>query len=230
MVAAEEERFSAQMATLGFRVDLRKVTVIGQRVTPLASIVAALGLHDGEPILSLSLDEMQARVQALPRVKEADIIRLLPDRLRIRILEREPVAVWQHDGRLQLIDAEGAAMEEIGPGQYAALPLLVGEGAASHASEALALLTLEPKLAQETTGIVRVGERRWSVWFKNGMELKLPENGSAAAWRRFALLESQHHFLKQDLRSIDLRLADRIFMTPATEPPAPKQAEKKKGR
>ena len=59
---------------------------------------------------------------------------------------------------------------------------------------------------------MRVGGRRWSVRFKNGVEARLPEKDPAASWTRLAKLAREHDVLDRDIKVIDLRLPDRLYV------------------
>src|SRR3546814_5079914 len=62
-------------------------------------------------------------------VKDARISRRLPDTLVVDIVERDPVAVWQHDGQLHLIDVTGVVLQSVSAGAMPDLPLVVGPNA-----------------------------------------------------------------------------------------------------
>jgi len=50
---------------------------------------------------------LKARLEAMPWVREAEIERLLPDTIFVRLDERQPLAFWQRQGKLVLIDRDG---------------------------------------------------------------------------------------------------------------------------
>ncbi len=68
-------------------------------------------------------------LEALPLIKQASVRKLYPDRIVIDIVERAPAALWQKDGELSAIAADGAVIDKADDGRYAALPFVVGEGA-----------------------------------------------------------------------------------------------------
>ncbi len=219
------DRFWQATADLGFKVD--HVYLEGRKFTSVSDINDALSIHSGEPILGLSLSEMRARLEAIPRVRYAEVARVLPNQLHVHVVEREPVAVWQNEGKMHLIDIDGVVMEYIDPAQYGQLLLIVGEDAPSHAHTLLSTLALEPELYKNVVSASRVGERRWNIRFKNGVELKLPEQNEAAAWQSFAQMENDQHVLERAVRSVDMRLSDRVFIKLAPSDP---KAEKQGGR
>jgi hypothetical protein len=65
----------------------------------------------------------------------------------VRIIERKPAALWQHQGRLRLIDAEGVVLPAEDLADFAQLPLLVGANAQQQAPAILKLVASQPAIA-----------------------------------------------------------------------------------
>ena len=125
-------------------------------------------------MLSVDLDKVRAEVMKLGWVKDARVSRRLPDALIVEVVERQPVAVWQHDGQLRLIDATGAVLSGVSPDAIPDLPLVVGPDA-NRQTEALArLMDAAPALKPLLAGATWVGNRRWDLRFQSGEQLLLP--------------------------------------------------------
>lgn len=209
-VARVSDSFWQQTASLGFQV--KDVYLDGRKFTPLPDVHQALGVKVGDPILEISLSEMRHRLEAIPRVKYAEIARVLPDQLHVKLVERTPAAIWQNAGKLSLVDVDGTAMEYASLKEYPNLLLVVGEDAPAHVHEVITMLSLQPDMLKQVAAAVRVGERRWNIRFKNGLELKLPEQEAPDAWNKFAELDKDHHLLARPLLYVDMRLGDRVFV------------------
>ncbi len=210
MTANISAKFWQETVILGFKVD--NVYLEGRKFTPLYDVTKAMEIKTNEPILNISLSEIKDRLQAIPRVKYAEVARVLPDQLHVHIVEREPVAIWQNEGKLHLIDDNGVVMEYVDPAQYKNLLLVVGEDAPAHTRELLTMMASAPEMYKNVFAVMRVGERRWNVRFRNGIELKLPEKDADAAWQNFAHLEQEDHLLERSIKSVDMRISDRVFI------------------
>src|ERR1700722_15880595 len=105
------------------------VQVEGRQQTTKDSLFAALGITSGAPILAFDPTAAQARVAKLPWVAAATVERRLPDTIVVRLTERVPLARWQHDGHVIVIDAEGKELPGAELSQFGQLPLVVGAGA-----------------------------------------------------------------------------------------------------
>jgi cell division protein FtsQ len=214
---------SAALSTtgeLGLVVD--NIEVEGRTTTDTATILAALGAHAGTPILAVSPTRAKEQLEALPWVRSASIERRLPGTLHVRLVERKPLAVWQHDGKQELIDRDGTVIPVTDLSRFAKLPTVVGGDEARHgAASLIELLASEPDLAARVTAIVLVGDRRWNVRVDNAIDVLLPEDDAAGAWSKLARLERTNQVLQRDVQTVDMRLSDRLVMRvsdPAKDP------------
>lgn len=201
-----------QTASLGFRVD--QVTLRGRKHADMAAVKKALNIPQGAPILALSLNEIKARLQTISEVKSVGITRELPNQLAITIAERTPAAWWQQSGALKLIDADGVVLAREKYSQKMALPVVVGEDAPKHIGELLALLGSTPSLKTDVVAAVRVGQRRWNLQMAREVVVMLPEDKPLIAWKRFAALAEKDALLSKAIRSVDMRVEDRVFIMP----------------
>jgi len=161
-------------------------------------------------MLAFDSGAAQDRLEKLPWVRHAQVMRLLPSRLHIVIEERTPFAIWQRRGKTHLIDREGVVITAAKLSDHPGLPLVVGAGAAKHAAALYALLDDRPRLRARVRAAVRVAERRWNLMLDNGVEIKLPEDGVGFAMGKLEDLERDHGILSSRVAAVDLRLPDRI--------------------
>ena len=211
----DEVRAAALEASASAGLVIAEVFVAGRGETARADLIAALDVTLGAPLLAFDGEAARRRIEALGWVREATIERRLPDTLFLRIVEREPLALWQRDGRLVVVDREGVVIDGAAPERFARLPVIVGDDAPRHVASLLAVLATEPSLRLRVEAAVRVGGRRWNLRFDNGIDVELPEVGLAEAWRRLAAFERRHRLLARDITTIDLRLPDRVVVRPA---------------
>ena len=219
---AEEAKAGFLTATLHAGLAIKEVTVEGRERGDAASLLEALGVERGDPILAFDPHAARERVLALPWVSSAEIQRRLPDQIHLRLEERTPIALWQHRGRLAVIDQYGEPITHTRPGNFLNLPLVVGEGAPKQARQLVSLLRREPDMAQRVVAAVWVSERRWNLRLEGGVEVRLPELGAEEAWSQLADLERQQGLLERDVAMIDMRLPDRLVLRSVTgEHPKP---------
>ncbi|WP_224823324.1 cell division protein FtsQ/DivIB [Cognatishimia sp. MH4019] len=164
------------------------------------------------PISSFDLDlaQMQRDIEELAAVEDA-AVRIKPGGvLELQITERIPAIVWRSPEGVKLLDREGYVVADI-PARLSRpdLPLISGEGAADHATEALELLAVSAPIADRIRGLVRMGERRWDVALDRDQRILLPEEGAVAALERVIVLDHAKDMLARDLAVVDIRNASR---------------------
>lgn len=192
-----------------------EVFVVGREQTSRRALIDALDVTLGAPLLAFDVEAARRRIEAIGWVREAVVERRFPNTIFLRIVERDPLALWQRGGRFLVIDRDGVVIDGAHPVRFSRLPVIVGDDAPDHAGLLLNVLASEPGLHRRVAAAVRVGGRRWNLRFDNGVDVELPEQNFAAAWRRLAEIERLHQLLARDITAIDLRLPDRIVVRPA---------------
>jgi cell division protein FtsQ len=184
------------------RVDLRGI----KNMDRLTVYAIAFDQHSMAMPL-VDLDEVRAKLLRYGWVQDARVSRRLPDTLVVDIVERTPAAVWQNQGRLRLIDANGVVLEDVTTAPSADLPLLIGPSANLHAGELAQLLGKAPALKPVIAGATWIGERRWDLRFQSGETLSLPEgqDESERALVRFARMDTAQRLLGRGFLKFDMR-------------------------
>lgn len=211
--------------------EVRAVILEGRHNTPRDMIVAALGVSRGDPILDFSPEAARQRLETIAWVQRAHVERHLPSTIVVRIEERQPFAIWQHNGRFVIIDAAGKVVATERLDQFGSLPLLVGAGADTAGAALHAEIARHAEIRQRVQAMVRIQERRWNLRLHNGTDVLLPEGAEKAAIERLAELQQEARLLDRPLAAIDLRLPDRLVLRPTrqaepAEPSAPQAASR----
>jgi cell division protein FtsQ len=80
---------------------------------------------EGASVLSVPLHQRRAAIQEIPWVERASVRRVLPNRIRVDIVERTPVAFLRTGSELGLIDANGVILERPLEGDFR-FPVVTG--------------------------------------------------------------------------------------------------------
>ncbi len=206
------------------------VVVQGRSRTSPDSILAALGAKRGTPIFAIDPAAAKLRLEAIPWVRTASVERILPGTLRVRLDERVPLALWQRNGRLELVDRDGVVLPTQHVDEFGNLLVLVGDDAPKEGAALLDMLAAEPQIETHVTAAVRVGGRRWNLHLDSGIDIELPEQNPIAAWHELARLDRTDGLLERDIRRVDFRLPDRLVVQPAPQPAKPAAKKKNPGR
>ena len=103
----------------------KNIIVTGNSILDEKNILKQYEINNNTNILSLNLSVLQKNMQIHPWIKEAEIIRDLPDKLIIRIKEQKPVATLDI-GRKFLINDSGKIFKEKSDSDPEILPVITG--------------------------------------------------------------------------------------------------------
>ena len=206
-----------RLMAAGFVVE--QIDVMGEGRLREDDVRRALGIYPGQYFFEPDLGEAKSRVESLSWVDHALVRRLWPDRVVVQIIERKPYALWQNNGLIKLIDAEGTVITDADPTQFAGLDLIVGEGAAEAAPSFQAEIAARPEFASRLDAMIYVNGTRWDLLLNDReTRVKLPTENRQAALDKLIELQASTQILDRKVGVIDLRLKDRITLTPSNVP------------
>ncbi len=131
--------------------------------------MAAIQVKRGDPIMKFDPEAARAGLERLRWVATATVERRLPNTVFVKLDERRPMALWQRDGKLALIDRDGEVLTERELGRYNNLLQIIGADAPKHAQELLGHLGTVPALFKRVNAATRIGGRRWDLHLTNGV-------------------------------------------------------------
>jgi cell division protein FtsQ len=192
----------------GFRIT--SVAINGRKQLSQDEVLATGGVNGHSSLLFLDAATVRDRLKADPWIADATVLKFYPGQLQIDIVERSAFALWQQDGRISVISDDGAVLEPYLSRRFVSLPLVVGKGAETRARDFLALLARYPQVKSVTKAAVFVGERRWNLRLKDGLDIRLPENDVGNALAELSRLDKEEKLFSRDIVTVDMRLPDRL--------------------
>ena len=206
----------------------QEITITGLEHHEPESLLSAIGVQPGGSLMGFDAVRARNILQNLDWIESAKVQRLFPNQLVVEVREREPFAIWQRGQAYYVIDKSGAAMSGLSAAQLVRLPLVTGEGANTAAAELINQLAAYPGIMLQVKAAARVGGRRWTLYLDNGITVQLPENGAKQALALADELNRTQQLLSRGIRSLDLRLTDRVIVEVAELEAADTVAEGKK--
>ncbi len=198
------------IAARAFGFPIRSVDVTGVKELTKEEILDVSGMAPSGSLLFLDLAAVRAKVKSLPLVAEATVRKLYPDRVDIRIVEREPFALWQQDGVISVVSVDGTVIDSLRDKRYLKLPHVVGPGARLRVKEYAEILDGVPELRSQIRAGTLISERRWTIKMTNGIDVKLPESRPVEALREFEKLNREAHIMTKDIIAVDMRTPGRV--------------------
>ncbi|UPJ64348.1 cell division protein FtsQ/DivIB [Bradyrhizobium sp. 191] len=209
-VTAVSNARNALANSAGFRIT--SVVINGRKQLTQDEILAIGGVSGRSSLLFLDAEAVRDKLKANPWIADATVLKLYPGQLMIELTERKAFALWQEAGRLSVIADDGAVLEPYVSRRFLSLPLVVGKGADTQARDFLALLARYPQVNSVTKAAIFVGERRWNLRLKDGLDIRLPEQDVGNALAMLSKLDKDDRLFSRDIVAVDMRLPDRLVV------------------
>jgi len=196
------------------------------RMSP-EQVMAAAAIPRGTNIFRLDTTNVIDRIEALPEVRRADVVRELPDRVVISVEERRPFTLV-HGGRLHWMDEEGRLLGASPSAVSSPLPVISGLTADELASmrtspgpKARAAIAVIRALIRSGGGLtgeiseIDMSRREGPVLYTiDGVEVRLGSEDWEERLQRLEGILAQ--VATQDVRTVDLRFRDQVVFQKAT--------------
>ncbi|MBZ5645948.1 MAG: FtsQ-type POTRA domain-containing protein [Acidobacteriia bacterium] len=217
-----------------------------------AQVLEVMGSDIGRNVFFVPLFERKKQLEDIAWVESASVMRLLPDRLRIEIKERTPVAFVQIGSRVSLIDASGVVMDMPATRQtHYSFPVITGMQESEPLSTRAARMKIYSALVRDLDsegGNYSSALSEVDLSDPEDVKIIVPEAagavlihmGSSEFLRRYKtfiahVAEWRQQVPGQKLDSVDLRYEGQIIVNPdtkavpAAQAPAPPAATRARG-
>jgi cell division protein FtsQ len=195
---------------IGFAIS--DIQISGHNQTSEIEILGALGLKDTSSLVGFDTVEAREKLVKLPWIAAAEVTKLYPNGLSLKLEERKPFAIWQHDEELSLIEEDGHVIVPFAHQEFASLPLVTGVGAEREAKLLVPAVAAIPELKTRVKAQMLIAGRRWDIRLDNGVTIQLPEGDPAEALSGLAKLDSATGLLSKDIETVDLRVAGQMVV------------------
>jgi cell division protein FtsQ len=199
---------NAMANSAGFRIT--SVVISGRKQLSQDEVLGIGGVNGRSSLLFLDAATVRDKLKSNPWIADATVLKFYPGQLQIDLVERTAFALWQQDGRVAVIAEDGAVLEPYVARRFMSLPLVVGKGAETRARDFLALLARYPQVHSVTKASIFVGERRWNLRLKDGLDIRLPESDVGNALAALSKMDKEDKLFSRDIVAVDMRLPDRL--------------------
>jgi cell division protein FtsQ len=111
--------------TTDARFEVQKLSVSGSKRVDENEVLTKAGFGVGMNVFRVKLDQIRERVEELPWVRYALVERVLPDKIIIKIVEREPIGLARINGEIFQFDTD-AKILDADPLSTSSFPILDG--------------------------------------------------------------------------------------------------------
>jgi cell division protein FtsQ len=219
-----------------FRVESSdNLEITGMQNVTKAQIMDVMGADIGRNIFFIPLSQQKAQLEQIPWVESASVMRFVPNRLKVEIHERTPVAFARVGPRISLIDAGGTLMELPHNHKYS-FPVILGMNPGEPLSTRAPRMKAYNDLVQELdSGGAHYSQDLSEVDLSDLENLKVRVNdpagdvqvelGSSDYLKRYKTYVSHVQEWRQQfqkLESVNLRYDNQVIVNPDMVKPDPK--------
>ena len=202
------------------RFALKTIEVSGARHTPRAAVDAVTRAYVGANLFKLDISNVQNDLGRLGWIKRIEAEKKLPDTLRVRIVERTPVALLQTGDRLQYVDENGVAFAELSPSVGDGdLPLIANTSGAELArcvAMLRALRARDPELYARISEIRPVAPDAFALYDRQlGTVVYAKASELSSKWRELYAIAQSERLERGAIAYADLRFENRIVIKPS---------------
>ena len=168
--------------------------------------------HNDGSIFDINLSSIYNKILQNSWVKEVYVERVLPNIIKIKILENQPIAIWQNEKDNKLVTAKGDIIfhGNVNDFKYD-FPIIKGNKSKENISSILKILDTNQKFSENIWSLTFINERRWDLHFDQGLVVKLPSKDIKKAWQKIVKLQQNFNILNLRLTEIDLRNPKQIL-------------------
>ena len=91
-----------------------QIDLAGNHIVARESLVNIFYGDRGKSVLTVPLDDRRKKIQEIKWVESASVQRILPNRLRVEIVERTPIAFVRNGNEIALVDGHGIILDRPG--------------------------------------------------------------------------------------------------------------------
>jgi len=216
--------------------DFKQIELTGNHYVGRAAVLAKFAGDRGRSVLRIPLANRRKALEEIPWVEQASVERILPNRIRVELVERTPVAFLRLGTGLALMDASGVILERPLEGEFR-FPVVTGISEATPHESRQQRMKLYVQFLKEI-GLVRsaAAEQVSEVDLSDDKDVRavlagLPELGAVGAdqgpvlvhfgdsdfdnkFRLFVENIRQWHASVGRVESVDLRFARQVVVNP----------------
>ena len=163
-------------------------------------------------ILNVNLNTIYNKIIQNSWVEETYVERILPDTIKIKVLEKKPIAIWQNQKGNKLITVNGDVISHANVNKFKnSFPIIKGEKSKENISTILRILETNKNFAKNIWSLTFINQRRWDLHFNQGLIVRLPSQDVIKAWQKIIKLQTNYNILNLRLTEIDLRNPEQIL-------------------
>ena len=206
----ETKLFNNVLVRLGFTI--KNIDIDGTKNLSRTEVLNIFADYKGINIFNVDLNKIHTEISKNNWVKNVYLKRVMPNKIKVSIIENKPIGIWQNTLGNNILTKEGVLISnyktdvlEMG------LPIIKSEKINQNIFEILKILKTNKQMADDIWSLSYINMRRLDLHFKQGLTVRMPSENFTKAWHLVTKLNQKYNILNLGLTEIDLRNSKQIL-------------------
>jgi len=201
----------------GAQFAVKNIQIDGAVHTPRAALDAVTRQYVGMNLFKIDIGRVRRDLGKLSWIRRVEIEEKVPDTLRIRIVERTPVALVLGDGPVHYVDDDGVTFAELSASVGDNDLPVISKAQGAELARCVALLrdlhARDPQLFARVSEVRPVAPRGFAIFDREiGAFVYTDAGDLSAKWRDLYAIVANENLARGAIEYADLRFTDRIIV------------------
>ena len=204
------ELFNNVLVRLGFTI--KNIDIDGTKNLSHTEVLNIFADHKGINIFNVDLNKIHTEISKNNWVKNVYLKRVMPNKIKVSIIENKPIGIWQNTLGNNILTKEGVLISNYKIDVLKmGLPIIKAEKINHNIFNILKILKTNKQIADDIWSLSYINMRRLDLHFKQGLTVRMPSENFTKAWHLVTKLNQKYNILNLGLTEIDLRNSKQIL-------------------
>ena len=206
----ETKLFNNVLVRLGFTI--KNIDIDGTKNLSHTEVLNIFADHKGINIFNVDLNKIHIEISKNNWVKNVYLKRVMPNKIKVSIIENKPIGIWQNTLGNNILTREGVLISNYKTDVLKmGLPIIKSEKIDQNIFKIIKILKTNKQMADDIWSLSYINMRRLDLHFKQGLTVRMPSENFTKAWHLVTKLNQKYNILNLGLTEIDLRNSKQIL-------------------
>ena len=206
----ETKLFNNVLVRLGFTI--KNIDIDGIKNLSHTEVLNIFAYYKGKNIFNVDLNKIHTEISKNNWVKNVYLKRVMPNKIKVSIIENKPIGIWQNTLGNNILTREGVLISNYKTDILKmGLPIIKSEKIDQNIFKIIKILKTNKQMADDIWSLSYINMRRLDLHFKQGLTVRMPSENFTKAWHLVTKLNQKYNILNLGLTEIDLRNSKQIL-------------------
>ena len=206
----ETKLFNNVLVRLGFTI--KNIDIDGTKNLSRTEVLNIFADYKGINIFNVDLNKIHTEISKNNWVKNVYLKRVMPNKIKVSIIENKPIGIWQNTLGNNILTREGVLISNYKTDILKmGLPIIKSEKIDQNIFKIIKILKTNKQMADDIWSLSYINMRRLDLHFKQGLTVRMPSENFTKAWHLVTKLNQKYNILNLGLTEIDLRNSKQIL-------------------